>query len=41
MQAEEALRHDWFKDLLIEMEKQIDINIAARGVPLSTQMDED
>ena len=26
MQAEEALRHDWFRELLIQAEREIDNN---------------
>ena len=27
MQCEEAIRHDWFKDLLIEMDRDIEYSI--------------
>ncbi len=31
LQAEEALRHDWFKDLIIDLERKIDQAITLKN----------
>jgi serine/threonine protein kinase len=42
LQAEEALRHDWFKDLLIDLEKKIDQTITTKNqIRAQKEMDEE